>query len=954
MKMKHLFHILAIVSFASCQHYAEEAKSGIDDGCSVYVTAQTDDFSTKSAFTWSDSDIKDLQVIVSDEDGSLVENIYSKSATGIYFRGDAGRKYTFRAVANIGHEISGSSLSELMNSSLSVDFNSIQSHGVPMVNVDGVEHEMKGGDASLTIPLKRLMARVDFKIDCSLLKHADLENGFQVKSLKLFNATTSMKPLSSDGIKKEKGSQTGSFDYASTSDVSTLNRGGSISLYAMENMQGDLLPSNVDPWKKVPEMIDNEEVCSYLEVTASYMAQGLSSEDIKYRMYLGSNATSNFDVCRNTAYSITLFPTEDEIDGHRGSWKIATGEWSDARSLKFNPSAIEVESGSTNSAKVVMTPEPFEVSFSHTDWLESMGCTFAYDDGKVSISCSKEPEADVTDYIRATSWDGRLSDDLMVTVAKSTNPVVDIYLKGQSKDGIYISDHAIVMEAGKGALTTDLGITYVFKDGTEHTVTSLEDEMYKNTKVTFNDLSKKGCFYFEYYGKTLRCAATNINNEKGLMHFSYNDEEGPYEGDVTLSSITRLFDYFYTNRSHLIKVGSYSYVTLRAHYKDGYSFQPSKTAFDYVYLDIPSQYSDIAESFTINASLAIKGLSVGTCPATLRFKTPAWSESGFPPNKEYSLQTTITVYDVGYLVLEPDYKEIKIGDSYELKAKSYPDWNSDKFYYVNPNYVSSDTSIAEVDANGTVTGLKEGTSIITAKFYGSESNYETFTASAIVKVLKDDVTTYSVEIIPATVSMMIGDKKNVQAVLKKFVNGTQEEETDITQNCQWNISDDTVAAVFFGEISAKSEGKATVTAKYDGLSGSAEISVSSTAPEISYMYELVIPESVSMGPGTTAELKAFLMKHTLVDGKESGAAEKTDVTTKCTWSSSDTDVVEVGAHDGKLSAHTAGTSKVTAVYKDETTGELKSNECSVRVSDNSGLGVTISWGNTGGEINIGF
>lgn len=960
MRRSVLINVLAIIAISACQQHTEELCGSQEGKASVLVTANAEGFETKSSFTWTDSAVNDLQVIVTAEDGSLVESIYSRTQAGIWFTGDVGKEYRFRAIANIGQEIKGNSLSDFLHSTATVDFNSIQSKGVPMTNAAGIEYRMSKGGGVLTIPLTRLMARVDFKLDRSLMKHADKYDGFQVKSVSLFNATTSFAPLSESGAKKSDLAAGRRFDYASSSDLNQLNQGGTISLYAFENLQGELLYGNNNPWNKVPGNIEGEENCSYLELTASYSAQGLTSEDIVYRMYLGSNATTNFDVCRNTIYRVTLFPTEEEIDGHRGSWKVSSGDWSDSRSLHFNPPAISVEAGSSNSSEVVMSPEAFEVLLNHTEWLNELGCTLSYDENSsvVSIACELDPQEPVSDYIRASSWDGRLGDELLVTVAKATNPVVDIYLKGVSANGVYISDHSIFFEAGKSIEMTKLGLTYVFKDGTEHTVSSLDDDMYKRTSITLTELSKNSCFYFEGYGARIKSGDNNIQNESALMHLSYSDEEGEYEGNIELLSAGRLFRTFTAPSTVYVSVGGSSRVNVTAHYQDGFSFRPSFGAFRYIFLNIDDEYADIARVRKGNAELIVDGISEGSCPATISLKTPSVSEAGFPPDRDYSFNINILVHGDGSLELEPDYEEIIIGESYWLSAKLYPDWNSNYFLYVDPVFESSDTDVVEVSYDGRVTGVGNGTAFITATFYGEESHFKTFTSTATVKVREEDLISYELDILPSTLSLRSGESGQVTALYRKYVNGVLDDETDVTQHSVWESSDEGIATAIMGRISARGEGNATVTATYAGLSGTVQVLVNDDEggdeDESYFTYELVIPEEVTMNIGTSAELKAFLLRHHFIGDLEIGAPEKSDVTVRCLWESSNNDVAEVGRNSGRVSACSAGTATVTARYSDGITGSLVSNNCRVRVSEDSGLGVQIIWGSSGGDIDISF
>ena len=70
------------------------------------------------------------------------------------------------------------------------------------------------------------------------------------------------------GNRAVDATEVGTGDYASEADVTLLNEGQEISLYVLENRQGTLLPSNEDPWRKVPDSLDETVAacCTYLEV----------------------------------------------------------------------------------------------------------------------------------------------------------------------------------------------------------------------------------------------------------------------------------------------------------------------------------------------------------------------------------------------------------------------------------------------------------------------------------------------------------------------------------------------------------------------------------------------------------------------------------------------------------------------------------------------------------------
>lgn len=104
-------------------------------------------------------------------------------------------------------------------------------------------------------------------------------------------------------------------DLSSSTDPNTIFGGHGndpdiAPLLMLENKQGTMNPGN-DETKKAPDA-GKEGYCSYVELVASYRytptepGKQYIAGTIKYRLYLGSNITDNFDVERNKHYQVTL------------------------------------------------------------------------------------------------------------------------------------------------------------------------------------------------------------------------------------------------------------------------------------------------------------------------------------------------------------------------------------------------------------------------------------------------------------------------------------------------------------------------------------------------------------------------------------------------------------------------------------------------------------------------
>lgn len=164
-----------------------------------------------------------------------------------------------------------------------------------------------------------ILERLVSKITLSYIPDMALNgSGIHVTSVRLCDAASRVRAFAPDFIAYEDEVSTG--DYASEEDLARLNAGGSIELFAYENCWGNLLSNNDDPKKKVPEEINGVVGPTYIEVGCSFADGKLLSGGLTYRIYLGSNATGNFDLCRNASYRVILYGSKNGLD--EVSWRI--------------------------------------------------------------------------------------------------------------------------------------------------------------------------------------------------------------------------------------------------------------------------------------------------------------------------------------------------------------------------------------------------------------------------------------------------------------------------------------------------------------------------------------------------------------------------------------------------------------------------------------------------------
>lgn len=184
--------------------------------------------------------------------------------------------------------------------------------GLPMAwKKEGLRVDSSSG--RVPIYLKRLVSKVFFSVEKAAL------DGLRVNSVRLCQTPSAVWPFRwSEGSRAEDEDHVIFGDYASEGDLEAVNSGETIFFYAPENCQGRLLEGNEDPWAKVPENISGKErLCTYLEVDCSFEDGGFYSGEVLYRMYLGQDSVSDFNVVGNSVLNVRLYLTGG------GLWEVS-------------------------------------------------------------------------------------------------------------------------------------------------------------------------------------------------------------------------------------------------------------------------------------------------------------------------------------------------------------------------------------------------------------------------------------------------------------------------------------------------------------------------------------------------------------------------------------------------------------------------------------------------------
>ena len=285
-----------------------------------FVLSSADSTETKSSISASETRVVDINIYAY-SCGKLEKAGYFKSSQPFTLSLYKGRSYNLYAISNMGEIPPPVIEEELHTTKLSMGAISYIEGGFPMSwTQEGFS--ITGTSPKVSITLVRLISRIRFSLDKSEVTN------FVVKAVRLCQSAFQVFPFDEDS-RVESAYEVGNGDYASSADLNTINTGGTITFYAYENCQGILLTGNQKAESKIPTNIPtNANLCTYLEMTASYSGEyegvDVSSDNVKYRFYLGEDNCSNFNVRRNTDIQVKLKVTDDHIFDE--SWKISYGE----------------------------------------------------------------------------------------------------------------------------------------------------------------------------------------------------------------------------------------------------------------------------------------------------------------------------------------------------------------------------------------------------------------------------------------------------------------------------------------------------------------------------------------------------------------------------------------------------------------------------------------------------
>jgi len=268
----------------------------------VFRTVETDPLPTRSLLTDTDIETKKTCITLGAyESGTLAASAhFTTGLEAMALDLTPGKTYTVYALVNMGDQTSSLPLDENDLESLTYRIpsytdgsESLNARGLPMAG------KLEYTGATSVIPVDRLLAKVTANLSCGW-------TGAAIRSVKVCNLNRVLLPFGEassveDWTEEEYQTGTGTAE-------------GTFVFYVPENRQESIggIAESID---RSPDR--NAEVQSrsgrltYLETVAE--GTGLYSGSVTYRSYLGQDALTGVDICRNAHYIWTIHYLADGL-----------------------------------------------------------------------------------------------------------------------------------------------------------------------------------------------------------------------------------------------------------------------------------------------------------------------------------------------------------------------------------------------------------------------------------------------------------------------------------------------------------------------------------------------------------------------------------------------------------------------------------------------------------------
>ena len=299
-----------------CDKEAEGGK------CEVTVCMQVHSPASKAAMP-DEGKVSDINLMVFDSYGCIVENIYRKSGGQVSLNLIRNETYTFAALANYGYQVNATTLDDLEALTCYLAYPDEYSEGMPMAS-EIVTYRIREG-MDIPLPLINMMAKISIRIDRNSLSDGIQ---FHISGIRIGNCPK--KALAFVRNRAESADDCFSAGFSlNGNECSGLNTpeylgiSKEVCVYMLENMQGRFSQKEITGYEEqiISEDDPRYRTCSYIEMDIDYASHIWQSgtTPLTYRFYLGDGPNS-LDIERNCHYHITVIPEDDGL-GDDG-WRI--------------------------------------------------------------------------------------------------------------------------------------------------------------------------------------------------------------------------------------------------------------------------------------------------------------------------------------------------------------------------------------------------------------------------------------------------------------------------------------------------------------------------------------------------------------------------------------------------------------------------------------------------------
>ena len=289
---------------------------------------------------------------------------------------------------------------------------------------------------------------------------------------------------------------------------------------------------------------------------------------------------------------------------------------------------------------------------------------------------------------------------------------------------------------------------------------------------------------------------------------------------------------------------------------------------------VPNSQVTFSSSDNAIATVSSGGLVSGVAPGNVTISATSAGLTG-------TAQVTVTPIPVGRVVVSPASPTIAIGTTITLTAQALSA-SGQPLTGRTVVWSSSLPNIASVSAQGVVTGLAAGNTVVFASIEG---------VMGWVNVTVIPAPVATVTISPAAPGVAVGDSVQLNAVLKDASGNTL-----TGRVVSWSSGTTSIATVTnTGMVTGVAAGTAVITATSEGQVGTVTVTVTSSQRTVT-----VTPDTATIAPLGTVQLTAVVKD-----------ASGSPINTPVAWSSDNNVIAQVNS-SGKVTGLVPGTAIISA------------------------------------------